>query len=83
VTPDQITRAVVGALCDIAPEIDPAHLRRDADLRDELDIDSMDFLNFIVAVHEQLEVDIPEADYEQLQTIEDIVAYVAVRLPPT
>jgi acyl carrier protein len=81
-TPDQIRQAVVVALCDIAPEIDPATVRHDAGIRDELDIDSMDFLNFIVAVHEEIGVDIPEADYEQLETVNDVVAYVAARVGP-
>lgn len=80
-TPDQIREAIVAALCDVAPETDPATLRHDASIRDQLDIDSMDFLNVVVAVHEALGVDIPESDYGQVETIDDMVAYVAARTP--
>lgn len=80
-TTDQIRATVLDALSDVAPEVDPATLRPDVDLRDQLDIDSMDFLNFVVAVHEQLHVDIPEADYPRLQSLDDFVGYVAERVP--
>jgi acyl carrier protein len=60
--------------------VEPASLRPDAALRDELDIDSMDFLNFVIALHEQLGVDIPEVDYSKLSSINDIVAYLASKL---
>ena len=48
-------------------------------LRDQLDIDSMDFLNFVIALHEELHVDIPEADYPRLQTLDDFVDYLTAR----
>ena len=75
-TTDQIRETVLLALSDIAPEADLATLRPDVGLRDQLDLDSMDALNFIIAVHEQLHVDIPEADYSRLQTLDDFVGYV-------
>ena len=64
-TQDEIRAAVLRALCDVAPEADPATLAPDVSLRDQLDIDSMDFLNFLIGIHEELNVDIPEADYPQ------------------
>ena len=73
--PGEIRETVLRALGGVAPEADPAALRPDVALRDQLDIDSMDFLNFIIAVHEELGVDIPEADYPRLQTLDDLVAY--------
>jgi acyl carrier protein len=78
-TPDEIRDTVLRALTDIAPEADPAGLRPDVGLRDQLDIDSMDFLNFIIAVHEELGVDIPEADYPRLQTLDDFVDYLTAK----
>ncbi len=48
-------------------------------LRDQLDIDSMDSLNFLIAVHEQLQVDIPEADWARLQTLDELVEYLGPR----
>jgi acyl carrier protein len=78
-TPEQIREAVLHALLDVAPEADPATVRTDLSLRDQLDIDSMDSLNFLIAVHEQLQVDIPEADWARLQTIDELVGYIGAR----
>jgi len=77
VTPDEIRAVVLETLAGIAPEVDPAAVLPDVDLRDELDIDSMDFLNFVIALHERLGVDIPERDYPKLGTLDAIVDYVA------
>ena len=68
---------VVTTLTDIAPEIDPGDIDPTEDLREQLDIDSMDFLNFVIALHEKLGVDIPEADYPQLSTVDGAVAYLS------
>lgn len=59
----------------IAPEMEPAELVASEPLRDQVDLDSMDWLNFIVGLHEALKVDIPEADYQKLVTLDDLVAY--------
>jgi acyl carrier protein len=77
VTRDEIKAAVLATLAEIAPEVDPAAVLPDVDLRDQLDIDSMDFLNFVIALHERLGVDIPERDYPKLETLDTIVDYVA------
>lgn len=78
-TPSEIRQSVLQALSEIAPEADPATVRTDLGLRDQLDIDSMDSLNFLIAVHEQLQVDIPEADWARLQTIDELVEYIGAR----
>jgi acyl carrier protein len=80
VTHDQIRDLVVGELTRIAPEVDPATLQPDAPLRDQVDVDSMDFLNFVVALHDRLAVDIPESDYGQLSSVSAITAYLSARL---
>lgn len=59
----------------IAPETDPATVSRDQDLREALDLDSMDFMNFIVALHERTGIDIPEADYREFRTLDGALAY--------
>ena len=59
----------------IAPEADFATLAGDEDLREALDLDSMDFLNFVVALHERTGIDIPEADYPRLRTLDGAIAY--------
>ena len=65
----------------IAPEVEPAALDAGAPLRDQIDLDSMDYLNFIVGMHEKLKVDIPEADYRKLVSLDDIVNYLREKIP--
>jgi acyl carrier protein len=62
-------------LSGIAPEADPAGVVGDEDLREALDLDSMDFMNFVVGLHERTGIDIPEADYPRLRTLDGAVAY--------
>ncbi len=76
---EEIAGAIRFILGGIAPEVDLAQVRPDADLRDELDIDSMDFLRFVVGIHERLGVDVPEADYPRIRTLDGCVAYLAER----
>jgi acyl carrier protein len=79
-TRDEIRSAVIEALTRVAPEIDPSALRADTALRQELDLDSMDFLNVMIALHESLGVDVPEQDYAKLSTLNGAVDYLAARL---
>ena len=67
-------------LGNIAPEIDLDTIARSADLREAMDIDSMDFLNFITAVHQRLGVDVPEIDYPKLFTLDGAVKYLEAKL---
>jgi acyl carrier protein len=68
-------------ICDIlrgiAPETDPASLGGDDDMREALDLDSMDFMNFIVALHDRTGIDIPEADYAKFRTLAGAIAYLS------
>jgi acyl carrier protein len=75
-----IRKVVQEELNNIAPEIDLAGLDPAADLREALDIDSMDFLNLVTALHQRLGVDIPEIDYPKLITLDGAVAYLAAHL---
>ncbi len=75
-----IRAAVREELGNIAPEIDLAKVDPSADLREVLDIDSMDFLNFITAIHHRLRVDIPERDYGKLVTLDAAVKYLEMKL---
>ncbi|HXP03630.1 MAG TPA: acyl carrier protein [Stellaceae bacterium] len=68
---------IVELLSAIAPEADFTSLAGAEDLREALDLDSMDFMNFIVALHERAGIDIPEADYPKLRTLDGIAAYLA------
>lgn len=76
-SPEQLRAVVDACLRSVAPEADPTSLAPDADLRDELDIDSMDFLRFVTALHKELGVDIQEADYPKLRTIGGALAYLS------
>jgi acyl carrier protein len=80
VTREEIRATVLRVLGEIAPEIDPAGLRPAAPLRDQVDLDSMDFLNFAIGLHEALGVDVPEADYPRLATLDGAVAYLAAAI---
>ena len=66
---------VIRALTEVAPDVDPAAIDPEADLAEQLDIDSIDFLNVLVNVHEQTGIEIPERDYPKLSTLDDAVAY--------
>jgi acyl carrier protein len=79
VTSDEIRATVLRALGEIAPEADLASLEADVPFRDQLDLDSMDLLNVVVGLHGALGVDIPEADYPKLATLEACVTYLASR----
>lgn len=66
---------IVTELGNIAPEADYDTLNPQADLREALDIDSLDFLNFISALHKQTGVNVPESDYRKLLTLDGAVIY--------
>lgn len=74
-TQGEIKAIVLQTLRSIAPEADPSQINPDVPLRDQLDIDSMDFLNFVIGVHKELNVEIPEADYPELITLNGCVDY--------
>jgi len=75
-----IRAVLLEELGNIAPEIDVEAIDPGADLREALDIDSMDFLNFVTAIHHRLGVDIPEIDYPKFVTLAGAVAYVDEKL---
>lgn len=79
-TDGQIKAAIFKVLSQIAPEADLSKLPPDESIREALDIDSFDHLNLLIGLHEDLGVDIPEADYGQLTTLADIVKYLSSRV---
>ena len=70
-----IRSRIVAIIRSIAPEVEEGAIDASRPLREQVDLDSMDWLNVIVAVHEKLHVDIPEADYGKLRTLDDWAAY--------
>lgn len=78
-TEPEIRDTVLRALRNVAPEIDPATLAPDVPLREQVDIDSVDYLRVLVELNEKVGVDIPEADYARIATIDQLVAYLVGR----
>ena len=74
-TRDELSATVLRVLGEIAPEADLASLRPDVGFRDQLDLDSMDVLNFVVGLHAALGVEIPESDYPKLATLDGCIEY--------
>lgn len=74
---------VIEAIRAVAPELDEAELTDGAHLQQDLDLDSMDFLDVVTALSERTGIEIPEADYPQLATVGDCAAYLERRAVPT
>jgi len=74
---EQIKKTIFNVLGRIAPEADFDELSPDDNIQKTLDIDSFDFLNFIIGLNDELGVDIPESDYGQLTTLTDIISYIS------
>jgi acyl carrier protein len=75
----EIKQAVRDALSNVAPEVDLDAIDPAKDLRDQIDIDSVDFLNFVIGLHKELNLDIPDADVAKLTTLNGCVAYLLVK----
>jgi acyl carrier protein len=75
-TRDDVRDQILSVLTTIAPEVEADDIRDDVLLRDQVDLDSMDWLNFLIGIHKRLDVDIPESDYASLRTLTDVVRYV-------
>jgi acyl carrier protein len=71
----RIKETVLRVLNGIAPEVDLTSIEPSRDLRDQMDIDSVDFLNFVIGLHKELGIDIPDADAPKLRTLNGCVAY--------
>ena len=77
---DKIEALLRTELGKIAPDIELEDVDRAGDLREEFDIDSMDFLNLVTALSKALGLDMPEADYARMQSFDDMRAYLAERV---
>jgi acyl carrier protein len=79
-TDDDLRAAVLTALATVAPEVEDVTLDPAKEIREQLDIDSMDFLNFMMALHAALGVEVPEQDYPALASLDGCVRYLARKL---
>ena len=75
-----VQQAVLESLATIAPEIETATVNPDVPLRDQTDLDSMDFLRFVIELHRRLAVEVPETDYAKMATVTSAVDYLVSRL---
>ena len=82
-TRDEIREIILRVLGGIAPEADFNAIDPGVSLRDQLDIDSVDFLNFIIGLHKELGMDIPEVDLPKLATLDGCVSYLLSRAKPS
>ena len=78
-TDSDVGQTVLRILGAIAPEADLGAVRPDISFRDQLDLDSMDFLNFVLALHKEFGVEIPEADYPKYATLNGCIAQLTGR----
>lgn len=79
-TKDEIRTIVLRVLGEIAPEADLTRIKPHIDFRDQLDLDSMDLLNFVIGIHKELEIEIPETDYPKMSSLNGCVEYLALGL---
>ena len=79
-SPAEVRAALLDEITRLAPETDVGRLDPERPLREQVDFDSMDWLNFLEILQECLKVEIPEADHKRLGTLGEIVAYLGKRL---
>jgi len=77
---DDLRATLIACLLDVAPEISGEEVEDDVDIRDELDLDSMDILRWVQGIHKALGVEIPEEDYGKMTSLGDAIDYVAGRI---
>ena len=71
---------VLAAITKVAPDVDPSTLPGDVDFREEADLDSMDFIGILAAVHEATGIEVPEIDYPLITTVDAFAAYLSTRV---
>lgn len=76
----ELAATVISTLKSVAPEVEENELAADEPLRDQVDLDAMDWLNFLVSLHETLKIEIPESDYARLRTLNDLLEYLHARV---
>lgn len=79
-TEAELKRIIFDGLRKIAPESEPETLTPDANVRKTLDIDSYDFLNFLIGLSEKLGVEVPEEDYGKIRSLKELLTYLSARV---
>lgn len=81
--PQTLLKTTLTLLQSVAPEVDAQTLQLATPLRRQVDLDSMDWLNFLISLHQHFGVTIPESDYAQLVSLNDVVNYLQAKLAGT
>lgn len=79
---EEIRAVLLQLLVRVAPDIDPATVLPSIDYRDQFDFDSMDLFHLALAVHDRFGVDVPEAEYRELLSLDRATAYLLARVSP-
>lgn len=79
-TEDEIRQAIVAIIKDILPDDDLSSIAGDKPLRDQLELDSMDFLDIVMELRKRYKVEVPEKDYMELVTLDSCVNYLKPKL---
>lgn len=77
---DELATRLLELLTEIAPDVEPSTVIPGVDFRDQFDFDSMDTLNFAIALHRDFGVDVPEAEYSRLASLDKCVAYLSGKI---
>jgi acyl carrier protein len=80
VSDEELRTLILREVGNIAPEIELSQIDPASNLREQVDLDSMDMLNLLIAIHGATGVDIPEADYAKMASVDDAVAYLRTRV---
>lgn len=79
-TRDEVRDAIIEIINDILPEGDCSEVNPDEKLRDQLDLDSMDFLDIVMELRKQYKIQIPEEDYPKLASLSSCIEYLSPKM---
>ena len=74
-TRDEVRQAILNILKDIAPDEDVSSIEDDAVLREQIDLDSMDFLDIVMELRKRFDIEVPESDYQELASMASCIQY--------
>ena len=74
-TKDEVREVIVSILKDIAPDEDVSSIEDDVVLRDQIDLDSMDFLDIVMELRKRFNIEVPESDYQELASMASCIQY--------
>jgi len=80
-TAEETRKAVLEIIAEIAPDEDTDNLEGNVALRDQIDLDSMDFLDIVMELRKRYNIEVPEDDYMELNTLDGCVSYLEPKMP--